>query len=93
MYLNFDTRLEEEREIGPNLKLIRKKVVSPFVGTLWIPGNWLNWSTDARNKYIKHWGTVYGLKGIKGQNIKWKNGEWKIEYDLRNGINISDMWN
>lgn len=79
MYLNFDVRLEEEREIGPNLKLIMKRVVSPFVGTLWVPGNWLNWSADTRDKYIKHWGAVYGLKGVKGRKIKWQDGEWKIE--------------
>ena len=80
MFLNFDVKREEEREIGPNLKLITMRAaVRSFVGTLWVPGNWLDWSADKRESYIKWWGEKYGLKGAKGQKIRWRNGEWKIE--------------
>lgn len=80
MYLNFDVRSEEECEIGSNLRLIMMRVVDrPFVGTLWIPGNWLDWNADKRESYIKQWGEKYGLKGAKGRKIRWKDGKWKIE--------------
>ena len=80
MYLNFNVRSGEELEIGSNLKLIMMRTADrPFVGTLWVPGNWLDWSADKRESYIKWWGWKFGLKGAKGQKIRWRNGEWKIE--------------